>query len=99
MDSKNLLDVVDAIRIRYPNINPYAQNPKDSAQSIPVEVSDPESETSSDTYHPNLPHPVGSPLKFLILNLKHHLILTIRTYPIRSTTTPSNVSPTQIVDS
>lgn len=91
MDSKNLLDVVDAIRIRYPNINPYAQNPKDSAQSIPVEVSDPESETSSDTYHPNLPHPVGC---------------TYVQYPMytqnvssSSTTTPSNVSPTQIVDS
>lgn len=92
MDSKNLLDVVDAIRIRYPHINPYAQNQKESSTPTvnPVEGSDNEIETSG-AYHPNLPHPVSC---------------TYVQYPLytqnvssSSTTTPSNVSPSQIVDS
>ncbi|GJQ76496.1 hypothetical protein Trydic_g2203 [Trypoxylus dichotomus] len=91
MDSKNLLDVVDAIRMRYPHINPYAQGPKEQSVPSPTEGSDHESETSSGAYHPNLPHPVSC---------------TYVQYPIytqnvssSSTTAQSNVSPSQIVDS
>lgn len=91
MDSKNLLDVVDAIRMRYPHINPYAQTPKEQSVPSPTDGSDQESETSSGAYHPNLPNPVSC---------------TFVQYPLytqnvssSSTAAQSNVSPSQIVDS
>lgn len=104
MDSKNLLDVVDAIRVRYPHINPYAiSQQKDctlpsnnTAQNINTSTansdqnSDHENE-SSGAYHPNLPHPVSC--SYVQYPLYTHNVSS------SSTATASNISPSQIVDS
>ena len=63
MDSKNLLDVVDAIRIRYPHIKPYnvindKLNPQ-SATSTDLEPQQSSEVDASLVYHPNLPDPVS----------------------------------------
>nr|XP_022914028.1 focal adhesion kinase 1 isoform X5 [Onthophagus taurus] len=85
MDSKNLLDVVDAMRMKYPQINPFSGAPPNNQSEIF------EKDPENSMYHAKLPQPVSC---------------TFVQYPVftqnvssSSTTTASNVSPTQIVDS
>lgn len=92
MDSKNLLDVVDAIRIKYPEIDPYAQNHKETMQNaMPAsKASDNESEISG-AFHPNLPQPVNC-------SYVQYPLYT-QNVSSSSTTAPTNVNSGQIVDS
>lgn len=58
MDSKNLLDVVDSIRLRYPHLGQFCATSED----FPVAIPDPEPQlpqSQSNNAFPNLPTPVS----------------------------------------
>lgn len=92
MDSKNLLDVVDTIRIRYPQFNKHLFKVSDSipeTESNEVETLEEETSKVSDasTTYPNLP---GSPVAVTCS------VVPVYTNYVQSAATSSNLSTNQM---
>ena len=92
MDSKNLLDVVDTIRMRYPQVNKHLFNVDDpipeseSTEVEPQEKQDvPKAAEAASTY-PNLPSPVAVSCS----------VLPVYTNYVQSAATSSNLSTNQV---
>lgn len=98
MDSKNLLDVVDAIRIRFPHVNQHLCSPplvshQQKQPVLPQQSYQPEVEmtTSYSQNVTNLPTPVSC--TFVQAPAYSQKV------QVSSNTSTSNVSTTQAVDS
>ncbi|KAJ3648770.1 hypothetical protein Zmor_020546 [Zophobas morio] len=92
MDSKNLLDVVDTIRMRYPQFNKHlfkVDDPIPESESTEVEPQEkqdvPKAAEAASTY-PNLPSPVAVSCS----------VLPVYTNYVQSAATSSNLSTNQV---